>query len=276
MIMAESFHKSEKARNVELTTCAEDRPLIVQFAANNGVDLALASQLIYRWCDGVDLNCGCPQRWACRMGVGSCLIKKPELVRDMIRQTRSALSDNNFSVSVKIRLHNDIKRTVQFCQQMQEAGVSFITVHGRTAQQRHQPVSPSCFSTLAHAVRVPVVANGDVTSREQAETLARCTGARGVMAARGLLTNPAMFSGVTETPLQCVQRFVRICVESGASFSCMHHHLTYMLERSMPRALRRNFNMLNSPAAVLDFLREQLDVNVAQPAASTCSARIPP
>ena len=60
--MSDSFVRSQQARDNELTTNSLDHPVVVQFAANNADDFAEATQLVYKQCDGVDLNCGCPQR----------------------------------------------------------------------------------------------------------------------------------------------------------------------------------------------------------------------
>jgi len=110
MIMSNSFVQSQKARDIEFTTNTKDRPLIVQFAANNAEDFASASQLVYPYSDGVDLNCGCPQRWAAKEGVGAVLINKSELVCEMVKEARKRLNyDENFSVSVKIRIHDKIE-----------------------------------------------------------------------------------------------------------------------------------------------------------------------
>ena len=113
MIMCDSFTRSLKARHVEFSTNETDRPMIVQFAANNADDWATASQFVRNFSDGVELNCGCPQRWAIQEGVGSALIEKNSLVCEMIKETRRRLGyDKDFSVAIKIRLHPDIKRTV--------------------------------------------------------------------------------------------------------------------------------------------------------------------
>lgn len=61
-------------------------------------------------------------------GYGACLINKPELVRDVVLQTRNRIAAADFSVSVKIRIHPDVRRTVALCQQVEHAGVSFLTV----------------------------------------------------------------------------------------------------------------------------------------------------
>ncbi len=113
MIMCDSFTRSQKSRDVEFSTNETDKPLIVQFAANNADDWATASQFVRNFSDGVELNCGCPQRWAIQEGVGSALIEKNSLVCEMIKETRRRLGyDKDFTVAIKIRLHPDIKRTV--------------------------------------------------------------------------------------------------------------------------------------------------------------------
>lgn len=141
MIMADSFFMSQKARDNEFTTNKDDHPLIVQFAANNAHYFASSAELISPYCNGVDLNCGCPQRWALKEGIGACLINNAEFVCDVVKQTRAKVNNPNFSTSVKIRIHNDLTRTVDLCRQMEKAGASFITVHGRTREQRGEPVN---------------------------------------------------------------------------------------------------------------------------------------
>lgn len=82
----------------------------------------------------------------------------------------------------------------------------------------------------------------------------------GVMVARGLLANPALFAGYEETPLQCVQDWVDIALEQGTPFTCFHHHLMYMLERVTSKQEKKIFNVLSSTSAVLDYLRDNYGV----------------
>ena len=187
MIMADSFFISQKARHNELTTNAQDTPMIVQFAANKAHYFA-------GHCSGVDLKCGCPQRWAQKKGIGACLINNPEFVCvcDVVRQTRARVSDPKFSVSVKIRIHDDISRTVDLCRQMERAGASFITVHGRTREQRGHPVNLGAIRDIKQSVGVPVVANGDIRSLGDMEDTVSANSCDGVMTARGMLENPVM------------------------------------------------------------------------------------
>lgn len=76
----------------------------------------------------------------------------------------------------------------------------------------------------------------------------------GVMSARGLLANPALFAGYEYTPLQCVWDWVDIALKHGTPFTCFHHHLIYMLERITSQPERKLFNGLSSTSAVIDYL----------------------
>ena len=71
MLIADSFMRSKSARDADLRSNSTDGPLIVQFAANNGEDLATIAQGLYGHAEGIDLNCGCPQRWVNALNYGS-------------------------------------------------------------------------------------------------------------------------------------------------------------------------------------------------------------
>ena len=177
MIISDSFLQSASCRDSEFTTNALDRPLVVQFAAAKPRDFADAAEMVAPYADGVGLNAGCPQRWAMKEGYGAEMIKKPELLKDYVRMARAqcAGAGDDFAVSVKIRLHKDVKRTVEMCQQLEHVGVSYIDVHGRTAVERHQPVHYDAIKLIKENVGVPVVANGDVTSLKEVEQIADVT-----------------------------------------------------------------------------------------------------
>lgn len=255
MIVAADFMRSVKARDSEFTTNERDRPLIVQFAAHDAQTLADAACVVAPFSDGVDLNCGCPQRWAMSAGYGACLINKPELVKEMVRTVKDQVDNPNYTASIKIRIHKDLRQTVDLCQKAESAGVSWITVHGRTTDERHQPVHYDAIKTIKDSVAIPVIANGDIKYLRDVESTHQLTGVDGVMAARGLLANPAMFAGYEDTPLECIWDWVDISIEHGTPFTCFHHHLIYMLERVSSQPERKVFNSLSSTSAVIDYLQ---------------------
>ena len=82
--------------------------LVAQFASPNSMSLADSAELISPYVDGLDVNCGCPQKWAYHEGIGCALLRKPELIRDMIRQVKGRVGWD-FPVSIKIRVDPDLK-----------------------------------------------------------------------------------------------------------------------------------------------------------------------
>lgn len=117
MMLAHEFNRSSIARDSDFTTLPLERQptadgqghaLIAQFAASDPVEFARAASLIAPWVDGVDLNCGCPQSWAIKEGIGCSLMDNPDLVAGMVKAAKAVLGPLK-SVSCKIRLHKDLK-----------------------------------------------------------------------------------------------------------------------------------------------------------------------
>lgn len=82
----------------------------------------------------------------------------------------------------------------------------------------------------------------------------------GVMSARGILDNPALYAGYSHTPLSCVQDWLELSLSCGVTFSTFHHHLLYMLDQCTSRTEKRVFNTLHSIPAVLDHLHQHYNI----------------
>lgn len=117
MMLAHEFIRSQIARDSDFSTHELERAptqdgrqhaLIAQFASSDPEEFARAAEMIAEWVDGVNLNCGCPQSWAIKEGIGCSLMENPELVAIMVKAAKSRLSPEK-SVSVKIRIHKDLK-----------------------------------------------------------------------------------------------------------------------------------------------------------------------
>ncbi|XP_022117155.2 tRNA-dihydrouridine(20a/20b) synthase [NAD(P)+]-like isoform X2 [Pieris rapae] len=210
MILANAFCQNSKARFNEFLTTTQDTPLIVQFAANNENDFLDASKLVYPYADGVDLNCGCPQRWAMKDGYGCALLSKPEIIHGLVRAVKSNIP-HNFTVSVKVRLLRDIRTTIVMCQQLEKCGVDFLTLHGRTPDQKSsEAINEEAMSDVFGALKIPCIANGGIRTLQDADELYTKLNCDGVMAASGLLSNPALFSGATTTPVECIKTWMEL------------------------------------------------------------------
>lgn len=255
MIMADSFIHSATARDLELQRCHLDRPLVVQFAARTPFEFATATELVSRWVQGIDLNCGCPQGWAAEEGIGACLMNQPQLVSDMIKTARSVAGST--PISVKMRIFQGARDTIDLARQIEIAGAAWITVHGRTRNQKSSTaVDVEMIKLVKENVKIPVIINGDVNSLVMANEMVQRTLANGVMSARALLENPGLFAGHEATTWEMVDRFIALSMEYGTSGPIFHHHLAKMTSALLLPMEHRTLNSLSncSIPTLLDFL----------------------
>jgi len=174
MIYAKDFLASENCRNVEFTTDCHDSP-IVQFAAKNPVEFADAAELVYGRASGIDLNCGCPKSDVRKEGYGSKLLEDPQLISDIVKQTRGRITSPDFTVSIKIRIKYPLEQTVDLCKKLEHVGVDHIAVHGRTVAMRKEPADYEAIKLIKSSVTVPVYANGGCKTYEDALNIAALT-----------------------------------------------------------------------------------------------------
>ncbi|SPO32390.1 related to tRNA dihydrouridine synthase [Ustilago trichophora] len=259
--------------------------LVAQFASSTPTPFADATELIGRFVNGVDLNCGCPQPWAYEEQLGSYLLRQPETVRDMVRAVKARMGES-FCVSVKIRVDPDLKLTDALVRNALHAGASVLQIHGRNRWQSSagHPVDLDAIKFAVDSANacgfrtgwgsmggnaaqfadggsgglVPCVANGDVWTLSDAIQYRKHTGCRGAMSARGLLANPALFSGYEKTPTEAVGFFHNLASSWGLHTALIQRHLAFMLEGSFQsRAEAVHFNSLSGAAAMTDYLAEQ-------------------
>ena len=217
------FIRHPIARDSDFSTNDKEGPLIAQFASGDAIEFGRAAEMIAPWVNGVDLNCGCPQSWAAKEGIGCSLMADPVKVASMVKEAKRRLGRNK-SVSCKIRIHKDLDETKRFIDIITDAGVDYITIHGRTRNQRSTtPPDFAAIKILTAPASVPVLANGDVYSLKGAHEIAQETGVDGVMAARGLLVNPALFAGYERAPPEAVARFIAYASRSGLRFGTSLH-----------------------------------------------------
>jgi len=256
MMLAHEFTRSHIARDSDFTTHPQERQptphdnrphvLIAQFASSDPEEFARASALIEPWVDGVNLNCGCPQPWAIKEGIGCKLMQEPELVADMVRAVKAVLAPKGKSVSVKIRIDKDLSKTKRWIDLVQDADVDYITIHGRLRSQRSStPPDYEAVRILKEYARVPIVANGDAYTLQGVKDIAAKTGVDGVMAARGMLENPAMFAGYDITPVECVHMFMGYAIRCPIPFELVRHHLMDMTAKMDGMGKKQKMALMN-------------------------------
>lgn len=262
MILAREFVRNQTARDSDFSTCVGDAPVVAQFGANNAKDLVRAVQLIRPYVDGIGLNCGCPIKEQVREGIGAALMTQPEKVAEMVRAVKAAHGPG-FCVEVKIRIHADVAETVRYARMVEAAGADYVTVHGRRRTQRSsEPANLAAIRAVKAGVRIPVVANGDAFSLADAERIAAYTGCDGVMAVRGILANPAVFSPrrYAHTPWCAVELFWDLVTKYGLPFRLTQHHFSEMLEGVLGRREKKDMNECRNLVELLAWFDERFEL----------------
>ncbi|MBQ7454563.1 MAG: tRNA-dihydrouridine synthase, partial [Selenomonadaceae bacterium] len=138
----------------------------------------------------IDFNSGCPAPKIFNNGEGSALMKNPALLEKILSAVKKFVS---LPVSVKIRLGVDSNHinAVEVAKRAESAGVDFIAVHGRTREQFYSgSANWEEIARVKAAVKIPIIANGDVRDFDSLDEILSVTGADGVMIGRGAQGNP--------------------------------------------------------------------------------------
>ena len=141
----------------------------------------------------VDINMGCPVHKIFSNGDGSALMKQPELIYSIVKAVSESVS---LPVTVKLRSGVDAAsiNAVECAEAAESGGARLITVHGRTRAQMYGGAADrGIIAAVKRAVRVPVIANGDIIDAESALATMKETGADGLMIGRGAVGNPFIF-----------------------------------------------------------------------------------
>ncbi len=142
---------------------------------------------------GIDLNFGCPAKTVNRHRGGAVLLDEPELVHRIVRAVRQAVPAP-MPVSAKMRLgHLDTHRMLDCARAIASAGASELVVHARTKLQGYRPPAQwPLINEIRHAVALPVVANGEVWTVQDAADCMAQSGCDALMLGRGLVSNPGL------------------------------------------------------------------------------------
>jgi tRNA-dihydrouridine synthase B len=193
------WHTAKSRRRMASATraTATRATVAVQLAGADPQQLAAAAQhQVDAGADIIDLNLGCPAKKVCDRLCGSALLGDEDLVARIFDALVRAVE---VPVTVKIRTGPDPTRrnATRIAELAERAGIRAIAVHGRTRTDRFQGNAEyETIRAVKAAVRIPVIANGDVTTPEQAHAVLAATGADAVMIGRAALGSPWIFRDV--------------------------------------------------------------------------------
>ena len=175
----------------------EPGPIAVQIAGTEAQMMADAARYnIDRGAQIIDINMGCPAKKVCNKWAGSALMQNEPLALEIVSAVVEAAQPHGVPVTLKMRTGwcDTEKNALVLARAAESAGVEMVTVHGRTREQGYKGWAEyDTVAAVKAALKIPVVANGDIDSPEKAQAVLKATGADALMVGRAAQGSPWIF-----------------------------------------------------------------------------------
>lgn len=221
------YYNDEKSIRLAEISVDEEPAAIQIFGSDPAIMANVSDRLNSSNACIIDINMGCPTPKITKNGEGSALMLDPQLVGKIVKEVSTASVK---PVTVKIRKGWDERRVnaVEIAKIAQENGAKAVTVHGRTREQFYSGKADwDIIKKVKEAVEIPVIGNGDVFSREDAESLLAETGCDGIMIGRGAQGNPWIFKDILD---KGAEREAGIKVSVSERLAMIKRHMDMLVE----------------------------------------------
>lgn len=189
------FHNDQKTKRL-LNTDGEKRPISYQIFGSDVETMAFSAKYVSEFADIIDINMGCPAPKVVKNGDGSKLLLYLDKAEEIMK---AVVQNSEVPVTLKIRKGWDKENivAVEVAQIAEKAGISAITVHGRTRSEFYTGIADlDIIKKVKENVNIPVIGNGDVIDEVSAKKMFEYTGVDGVMIGRGSFGNPWIFRNI--------------------------------------------------------------------------------
>ncbi|MFQ9264883.1 MAG: tRNA dihydrouridine synthase DusB [Clostridia bacterium] len=196
MVSSKAIYHDDTKTKLLMNTEGEKRPISMQIFGSDEETMGYAAKYVSERADIVDINMGCPAPKVVKNGDGSKLLLDIEKAEKVIK---AVVKNSTKPVTLKIRKGWDCEHIVatEFAQMAEQAGVSAITIHGRTRTEMYSGKADlDTIKKVKDSVNIPVIGNGDVVDEESSLKMFEYTGVDGIMIGRGTFGNPWIFAKI--------------------------------------------------------------------------------
>ena len=189
------FHNDQKTKRL-LNTDGEKRPISYQIFGSDVETMAFSAKYVSEFADIIDINMGCPAPKVVKNGDGSKLLLDLDKAEEIMK---AVVQNSKVPVTLKIRKGWDKENivAVEGAKIAERAGISAITVHGRTRSEFYSGIADlDIIKKVKENVKIPVIGNGDVIDEITAKKMFEYTGVDGIMIGRGSFGNPWIFRNI--------------------------------------------------------------------------------
>lgn len=199
MFSAYACKYRDPGTNTMIDWTEEERPVSAQVFGGDPATVAIGARMLQdAGADIIDLNFGCPVPKVAKSGSGAFLLKNLDMAREILIAARHAVT---VPLTIKTRAGWDLgdRQVLDLAKTAEICGIDAIAVHGRVAVQGYSGKADwDIIAQVKDSVRIPVIANGDVLTPEDAARILEHTGCDGVMIGRSALGDPWLFSRIAE------------------------------------------------------------------------------
>ena len=273
MISSKGLYYNDAKTKLLLNTKNEQRPIAGQIFGSDIEAMKYAVEYVGDFVDIVDINFGCPAPKIVKNGDGSKLLQNLELLEKIATEVVKA---SKVPVTAKIRKGWDKNNivAVEVAKILENAGISAITIHGRTREEYYSGVADwEIIKKVKQSVNIPVIGNGDIKSKEDAEKMFNETGVDGIMIGRASIGNPWFFEEIinylsgkeqrkvtSEEKLKVILEHINLAIEEkgeNIAIKEMRKHLAYYIKNMKDASrLREKINRIDTKAELIDCLNE--------------------
>lgn len=266
------FHNDQKTKRL-LNTEGEKRPISFQIFGSDEETMGYSAKYISEFADIIDINMGCPAPKVVKNGDGSKLLLDLEKARSIME---AVVKNSTVPVTLKIRKGWDKEHivAVEVAKIAQDAGISAITVHGRTRSEFYTGKADwDIIKKVKESVNIPVIGNGDVVDEETAYQMFEKTGVDGIMIGRGSFGNPWIFRNIkffletgeklpnptNEEKLEIIKEHINLAVEEKGDIAVKElrkHIAWYTKNLKNSSEFRNSINVIESKEKLVAKLEE--------------------